>query len=693
MESDLKKHFNVIYTEAVQMAKKDLEKIIEQSKNYENYEKLKLLDEEKSKLEKLIEEDSHPYYVTNHKAQDWLFSQFYKRAILLYIDESDEFKQSVYLGVMSSKLSLNIAKCLKQIPKYSYQQFLNGEECKYFSTFKEYYNISKEDYYKIIDYRINNLINISCNIANFWLTKITIYAKQLEEPNLFYENEYALINNFLKNKKQSSNSIKQSLSKLLIFKNTNLNYLNDDLLLLNYSVYNRAYYKYDLITPITIKSPLESIKSKQYIDNEYTIFYTLEQLKNQLNLILNKKPVQNLAQINLTEIVKNTIERAENESVNLNNSIVNYLNNSDESDDVIKQYLSKELDVYREKFNNFKDKELFQIYSDDNSELINTIFKMYVFNSGFIDDHIKNIDDVVAIYMASWDILSLHFDYFENRDIYNNPKDSDLAKVDVYSLQDKFIQTKKNYTLFETFKVNFFNSLQKYSLPPQIHIKNHVDELKKIFEFSLRTLENAIENAEPNAKLFYLKNSIKDLKIKELKLRTIDSREYNKNDYTYSEYLLNYFKLEEEYLNNPTPAISLPFLTNKPKPKKNSNIQQSFKYLSFDTNPDAITNLRDSLIKNNFIDENTKLTDFKKVFSGGEINSKIIWKGNISELSFFIKNLIMDKNSIQDLKLKHWKVTINCFVMDDESEITTANLRGAKLPARLNLIENALKNL
>jgi hypothetical protein len=92
---------------------------------------------------------------------------------------------------------------------------------------------------------------------------------------------------------------------------------------------------------------------------------------------------------------------------------------------------------------------------------------------------------------------------------------------------------------------------------------------------------------------------------------------------------------------------------------------ESFFYLNITKEGRSnISNLRNSMIKNGFIDQNTELADFRKVFSGDGISSPIIWKYGISYLSYFIKQLHVRK-IVEDTKKKKWEITQNCFIKSD----------------------------
>lgn len=135
----------------------------------------------------------------------------------------------------------------------------------------------------------------------------------------------------------------------------------------------------------------------------------------------------------------------------------------------------------------------------------------------------------------------------------------------------------------------------------------------------------------------------------------------------------------------------------KPKPKTTDKPIpfNSFTYKQYNTAPDKLGDLWDSLKLNKFISANTPLATFKKVFSGSEINTPVTWTGNISELYYFVKLIHTDLKLVEYLKQKIWEVTCICFV-DENGEpfdrskfrsLKRPNLTGDKIDKAVNLLK------
>jgi hypothetical protein len=120
----------------------------------------------------------------------------------------------------------------------------------------------------------------------------------------------------------------------------------------------------------------------------------------------------------------------------------------------------------------------------------------------------------------------------------------------------------------------------------------------------------------------------------------------------------------------------------------------SFTYIHLSTQPEYIKDLYDSLKNYNFIHSSTLYIDFKKVVSGDQVLKPVIWTGNISEFSYFIKLIHNINKSVIDLKQHQWEVACKCFIMPDGSSFDRLKLKKQKTPlATASLLEKIAKQL
>ncbi|TKK65415.1 hypothetical protein FC093_20100 [Ilyomonas limi] len=132
-----------------------------------------------------------------------------------------------------------------------------------------------------------------------------------------------------------------------------------------------------------------------------------------------------------------------------------------------------------------------------------------------------------------------------------------------------------------------------------------------------------------------------------------------------------------------------------PQVSENSAAQcpHSFTYIHYNTQPGNLTDICNALKKHKLICANTQLTSFKKIFSGTPIQTPIIWTGNASDLYYFI-TLLCKQKKVEDLKQKHWDVTIKCFVDQAGNAFTKSQIKGLKKPqTTAAIIEKAVNVL
>lgn len=133
-----------------------------------------------------------------------------------------------------------------------------------------------------------------------------------------------------------------------------------------------------------------------------------------------------------------------------------------------------------------------------------------------------------------------------------------------------------------------------------------------------------------------------------------------------------------------------------PVKRDKTNETLSFVYINLDKNPEAITNLFNSLRDvAKLIDTQTKLIDFKKVFSGKEVTQPIVWLGTPTELYYFIKYIHNIQKSVEDSKKQQWAIACHCFVGENNVRFDKVKLKALKSPAEKSKtkIERSANNL
>lgn len=171
--------------------------------------------------------------------------------------------------------------------------------------------------------------------------------------------------------------------------------------------------------------------------------------------------------------------------------------------------------------------------------------------------------------------------------------------------------------------------------------------------------------------------------------------------FIHSDNKMDIFDIYGRILNKPVPEntylkevqkITTSPLQSKVNPKK-SNIL-SFKYTKIQSHSSNITDLMDSLKKNNFIAQETSIIDFRHVFTGEFVANPIRWTGGKSTLSYFIKLLNNEHKVISFSGNSLWKIVCACFVDNNGSQFDESKLKDQKKPKRkLMEIERAANHM
>jgi len=155
-------------------------------------------------------------------------------------------------------------------------------------------------------------------------------------------------------------------------------------------------------------------------------------------------------------------------------------------------------------------------------------------------------------------------------------------------------------------------------------------------------------------------------------------------------------------------TAAYPLLKESEITKKNNKILHQLDYQSFTLknnthkNKEALESVANVLKSNNFISSQTTLPQFKRIFSGDRILSKIFWSGTVNELHWFVKWLKygVDEISpkIESYKRGFWDLVFQCFeVKNKKDEIVNAKKLSSNnssiLPARKILLIKAINYL
>ncbi len=116
----------------------------------------------------------------------------------------------------------------------------------------------------------------------------------------------------------------------------------------------------------------------------------------------------------------------------------------------------------------------------------------------------------------------------------------------------------------------------------------------------------------------------------------------------------------------------------KSKTLKNGDVVLSFIYTKQRENPEAITDLMNSLKKNGFIAPDTAVSDFRHLFTGKTVNNPIRWTTYFGGLLHLFRHLNENK-LIQYEGNNIYKIVCACFVDEDGNRFDETRFRNAKI--------------
>lgn len=566
IDNIIKSQFQNLYTTGIKNAQEGFEKMNNQLKTLDLFQKCRILIEEQSRIEKLIEGSDYPYYIKYHSNENWLLSQFASRAFLLGLNESAQFTEAVYLGQYQHLINDSLFELKKSVPKYTFEKFIKGTVDPYFFSFEEFYNISEEDYYKIREWQSDHLIKVVNNDYLFWVTQMQLHCQKIVEPLNFVQQQKEIIES-LDRVNADVPSIKNALSQLYYFENFISQLSNDDLLLNSFKSYKSKKLDWSAIHPKNLYRPLQSIQKREthIIGNEVTIFHTINKIAAWLDKVLTGHGLQEPeTETNWEKSISSTQQKATKEAEHLIQKIEDIVYDDVISSEEVKEYLIAQLELYRRKFNDFEEKYFFHLLRDEKKFLLN---RMIITNAFFSNDPEKELSafkEALIIYEFSWAIVQIYFDIFQTHKIHF--PNSNVAHTEIMALLNQMVLDKDIYEGIENCMDDFMEHFHSYFLPVEIHFQNTQETMHRLFHLGLDRLQNILDDAEPSNKVLYLLSRIKQIRQRELQLKQYENEEYfSKRDHKYSELFKDFLQIEADFITAAkdvdTPKLALPVTT------------------------------------------------------------------------------------------------------------------------------------
>lgn len=567
INSVLKSKFKEIHKAATARASQDY-------KDFENrlaaldshFDKFQLLYEETRRLDRLTEDHPYQYYVQNHSSEEWLLDQFAGRCFLLNIDEADELEDAIYLGAYDYNVSQKYWELKKEIPKYSYNEFLNGKICRYLDSFERGYNIEEDDYYKIRQWQADKLVYIIDYEYRAMIKNVQQHCKTLQDPLSFILEEKEKIEAIFK-LPEILNELKVHLSKLYVLRDLNLETLDDTLLIKNFLNFKKDEITWQGVYPLLIQPLLEKVeaKYKKPFGSETTLFYVVNKVSDWFEQVLSGKPVQQEVQATdwngLFEKLLNEVKQLTTEAVE---PIEDYAYNEELAQENVKSYLIGKFEDYRHKFNSFEKKYLFGVVDEEMRETLRRMFITNAFFGNDLQGQYDAIKEAMIIHNVSWEIAGIYGHIFDTHK-FDYPERNG-SHIEIMHLLNQMVIDKDIYMEERKIMDDFMEHFHVYRLPIEMHFQNHREEMSELFRKALNRLEEHLDDAEPTNKILYLQSRLKELRQRELRYKQIKHElEDDNDDLKYSTLFKEFLEIETDFINNVKDIDPLPALTYTPK--------------------------------------------------------------------------------------------------------------------------------
>jgi hypothetical protein len=563
----LKTQFETIHSDAIKKAEQDFKtKVLNKVKNLVHFDEFKFLVSEENRIKELIDENNHPYYVKNHSSKHWLLSQFSSRHFLLNVDEFTELKEAIYIGKIDYLIRKRVIFLKSKIPKFTFDDFLLGKECRYLNTYDNYYNIELEDYYKIVTWQSDRLIKIVSYEVELLVKNHQEHCSKIDEPLGFIEKQIQILEEELTESINDAVEIKKILSKLFAFKGFDIDNFNDELLLYNYPSFFNDRIEFRRLNPSTVNKVLTKLSSepKTPFSNEYMVFYTLDVFLSWLKDIVKGTSIQESFKYPIWEdLLNHKIDEAKQEFQSIIEVIGDFAYNPANSKKVIRNYLSTEFEKQIDAYNKIECKQVFYLLRNENINLLISNFQITTLFNNKEEEYLIDLKKAYVLQNVSW-YISVNFnEIFDTKTIYF--KRDPGSHLMILSLTNYMILDKELSIELDDAMDIFFTEMHSASLPLDIHFYNHREKYRRIFEKSISRLQDVLDNAEPNKKVLYIQSRLKELRHRELKFRNLvnNVKDLKNREDKYPNIFKEFLSIEAEFIKETVQVSPITFLPNQ----------------------------------------------------------------------------------------------------------------------------------
>lgn len=529
-------------------------------------DQFRLLLKEYKKICELEQASEHPYYIHNHAILQNLLNQFSSRAFLLNVDESAILHESIKIGRIKSEIEAKIDLTARSIPRYSFEDFLNGMPNPYLFELSISKFLDELELHKIMKWQEESFIEVIDQEAITIIKKIQTKCNSIIDPETFLRNE--LKNLYISRDEdfKTGEEIKKWLSSLFIVKNQKVDNWDDDVLIYSYNNFKARKCGHRYLMPSS-KPKYKGRRNAEVqlsVPEEIAIFGVIVKIMDWLELVLRKGNWEDEYKIidwrgAMTKSLAEAKRRIEL-SIKELESAISFL-----PDIKKEQFIFEQFNHYRRIFNEFQCKRYFEFWTGVAPDAYYRKYTAYGYYEGDPLKQIKFIEEALFIQgMARFvngkfvDAAQDHMDdYIKMEELLN----------EIPSILSHMVYSKEFYKCAMFYGNPFYDEYWFYGLPMEMMQFNYRDSLEYYLDSVINKLEKILKNAEQSKGVLYLHS-----RLKQMRLRNLDYRKYrfteqrHKIRSKYSDKFKEYLEIEADFIMQ-TKDISPVHIVPKPTVK------------------------------------------------------------------------------------------------------------------------------
>ncbi len=643
LENIVEVKFDEIFNNAKQKAETDFNNdYLAKIQNLSHFEKFRFVYEKYEWIEKVLE-TVNPFYSEAPDNYKSLLKIFAARVVLLNYDESNDLFTGIYTSFLRNHLLELKLELKKEIPKYTFQDFIDGKYDPYFLELEYFFHIEEADYYKIKDWQSKKLLEIVGLESQILIARLQEKLNAEIHPETLLKLQKEIFDTKINGQTyEDVTSLIQVLKKFIFLDGYDFEQLNSTETLNDFNQFNSERIFWGKIHPANI----ERVR-KQYLKNKnaaftpsYLLFFSINKVIVWIEEVLKSgnyfQPFiyPDLHNIYFAALQKASIE-AESKIAELEMGL------SRKSKTERKQAVFHVLEKLRHEAN---EREFFRYYYQmlDDEKVLENLFVTNAFLDNDVEAHVNHLIKAYSLKESIYHFWFMWEDITGKMQIrLEDDYSSNFLEVIHLSESMPFdaeLKRRIGNTLHQTFE-----DFETMHLPMDFIHRNTEELMKDIFFDSLENLTTFLETSPQANKMAYIYSKVKELKKRELELKRYADDFDFKDGGTYTRLFKEYLEIEADYIEKFNNIDFIPVLKSLNSEKVKALPEP--KEFSFGLRPSdkpIISLIRQLCLAVDFVKLPTTTEDLVEVLTAKNIlncTKEIHFGCNTNQLSYIVEKL------------------------------------------------------